>query len=666
VATVTWQGDDSALWSLGSNWDTGTKPAAGDDVVMNNAANCTLDEETADLKSLVMTGYTGAFSGSSNIRVKPGAAVTGTVTLVGASTYTGTVICDAGSTGGKINVSALTTAGSIAVGEVSSHTGDTYFLGNISIPATKTVTLSYGTLHTDGATDDSGLTHSWGLFSSSNSNTRTLTLGNSTISITSSASNAWDCSTATNLTVTTAGNTSTLLFPNAPVKLSMGAKSYYNITYTGPATKTGVLTWGSNGATILSGGTWAFNGNSATNRLLIQANSLGGTNGVTNTGTFTGQHLDIRDFQLSNAIDLSTITGNSGDCGGNTGITFTTAATQTATGNSANWSAATWSGRVPLPQDDVVLSLTAGQTLTNDMPRMGKSISVTTAMNLTTGIAVTNYGSLNLTNLNTYTQSSSWTFEGRGAFTLTSAGKTFAGFTVAMVGGSLTPQDATAISSVGFLTVTTGGFLNTGDFSVSVASRPEFSGSSTKSITLGAATWTITADSGTIFNAGATGTTFNSTGSTILISDTGASNKSFAGAGLTYNDLSISGGGAGAVIITGANSFNELRISGGTKSITLPGSTTTTINDGGSLGNGTDLITFTASAGSATISKPTGVLEWDYVSLTNIPSTGGATFYAGANSTDGGGNTGWIFADGPEPEATGGPSRALMYTQGWT
>ena len=47
------------------------------------------------------------------------------------------------------------------------------------------------------------------------------------------------------------------------------------------------------------------------------------------------------------------------------------------------------------------------------------------------------------------------------------------------------------------------------------------------------------------------------------------------------------------------------------------------------------------------MSKAGGILSWDYVNLTNIPASGTSKFYAGVNSTDGGGNTNWIFTNPP-------------------
>lgn len=49
------------------------------------------------------------------------------------------------------------------------------------------------------------------------------------------------------------------------------------------------------------------------------------------------------------------------------------------------------------------------------------------------------------------------------------------------------------------------------------------------------------------------------------------------------------------------------------------------------------------------ISKPSGIVECDYLDLTNSNATGGATWYAGENSIDSGNNTGWIFTNRKDP-----------------
>lgn len=412
-------------------------------------------------------------------------------------------------------------------------------------------------------------------------------------------------------------------------------------------------------------------GNSATNRPLITTNTLGTPRTITNALATTFNNVDFRDitFTTAGALDLSNSDANSvGNCGGNTAsggaLTFTTAATQTATGSSANWSTATWSGRVPLPQDTTVISLTAGQTLTVDMPRIGSDLSFGTATHLTLGNAVTSYGSVNLTGMGTFSGAFDWTFEGRSInYTLTNGGKVFPNSVVVqMISGTLTLQDAFSVGANKNLTVTAGTFSD-GGFSVAVTNQLISTGTITRGITR-SGTWT--------FNSGAVITFWNISGSGLTINDTGttfvnssdANAKTFAGNGLSYNDLKMKGGG-GTVLITGANTLNRIYTDGGgTKSITLPGSTTTTILSGLGLNNGTNLITFTASAGSATVSHASGNLAWDYVSLTNIISTGGGTFYAGplTHSTDGGGNTGWIFDTAPpDGGVTSSYNNLLLY-----
>jgi hypothetical protein len=70
-------------------------------------------------------------------------------------------------------------------------------------------------------------------------------------------------------------------------------------------------------------------------------------------------------------------------------------------------------------------------------------------------------------------------------------------------------------------------------------------------------------------------------------------------------------------------------------------STFTDFNLSGTVGN---LITIASvTAATHTLSKASGTVSSNYLSITNSIATGGATWNAGANSTNGGGNTGWIF-----------------------
>lgn len=64
------------------------------------------------------------------------------------------------------------------------------------------------------------------------------------------------------------------------------------------------------------------------------------------------------------------------------------------------------------------------------------------------------------------------------------------------------------------------------------------SGSNTRTLNMGSGTWTLTG-TGTVWNAAATGLTLNAGTSTIVVSDTSATGKTFTGAGKAYANLNL-------------------------------------------------------------------------------------------------------------------------------
>lgn len=463
--------------------------------------------------------------------------------------------------------------------------------------------------------------------------------------------------------------------------LTTGGKLMSNITNAG----SGTLTLGDNlsfmasklinfvvntSSAGVSMGGFTISGNSSVNRVLIRTNLMGSTRTLTLTGG-TFANADFRDILFNNAgsnLNLSAITGLSGNVNNSNGMSGGGTLTMTASSSQAwnstgagNWSDSTkWTSRVPLPQDDCVISqaFAASPTITQDMPRMGNNIDFSGSTNTFTLAAntlnQTVYGSFTLASSMTFTTSASgqFAFESRSASTLTSAGKTFAGtnptITFAMLGGSMAIQDA--LLTTGNVNHSNGTITNPNNSSVTFSALGE-SFTTTRALTMcnGSCTWTATGV-GSVWNVNATGFTLTSTGSTISSTDVSGSAKTFAGAGLTYGAVSItSDGTAGTTTFTGANTISSLTTgAGGIKSIVLPGSATTTFSTVSTgLGNGTNVQTFTASAGSSTISSASGNFCWDYVNMNSIIGTGGATFYAGTHSTDSGGNTGWSFTACP-------------------
>lgn len=469
--------------------------------------------------------------------------------------------------------------------------------------------------------------------------------------------------TRTNGTFTANGQT--VVMSGAGTRTLTGATTFFNLTRNGTAVKTDLWVIAS-AITITNILTIA--GSSATNRLLVRSSTLGTSVTITNTGaTMTWSNADFRDIALSDSFNASAITGLSGDCGGNTNITFTNSATQTFSGTTSDsWSTNAWSGHVPLPQDDVVINnaFSASQTITVDMPRLGRSIDFTgTTGNATidyNSLAHTIYGSLtyNGSGSTANTSSSTLTFEGRNNFTFMRASKSFSGdFNINMVGGKLTIQDFFVLGGTGDFTLNNGEF-DAATFNVSLGGLFVSNNSNTRVLTMGTGTWTLSREAAvTVWTINATATITVTPGtSTIAITGTGANIKTFAGGSKTYANISITGGGTGAVRFTGSNTFSNLpQIAGGTKTVQFTAATTTTFTGGTSFGNGTNIITISSiTAATHTILKQGSQIDADYLNLTNsiISASGVNPAYAGTHSTDNGGNVRWTFTAPPTTAAS--------------
>lgn len=257
--------------------------------------------------------------------------------------------------------------------------------------------------------------------------------------------------------------------------------------------------------------------------------------------------------------------------------------------------------------------------------------------------AISFSGSLTLASGMTFSHTGTLTGTATGTGkTLNMVGKTLNNLTLSGVGGGWTLTANMAITNA--LTLTNGNFSD-GAFTVSLASFSS-NNSNTRVLTMSAA-WTVSGSSGTVWDVTtSTGMTLTSTASTINLTNTGASDKTFIGGGLTYNNITISASGAGKILFTDSNTFNVFTCFG-PKSLRFTVGTTMTLTGtpvmSGTAGN---LITIdSSSAGSvASISKASGVVSCDYLSLKDNTATGGAAFFAGTHSTNVSGNTGWTFS----------------------
>lgn len=225
---------------------------------------------------------------------------------------------------------------------------------------------------------------------------------------------------------------------------------------------------------------------------------------------------------------------------------------------------------------------------------------------------------------------------------------------VTINGAGITKSLTTAITLGSARTLTlTNGTLNLAGFTLTVGTRFT-TATGTKNLTFNGGTLVCPTGNTTSFN-NAVPTNFTTTAGTGTgtISMTAATAKTFVGGGSTFN-CTINQGGAGALTITGANTFNNITNTVQPASVLFTAATTTTFNNFNLSGTSGNLITLaSATAATHTLSKTTGIVSSNFLSVTNSIATGGATWYAGAGSTDGGGNTGWLFATSPIQNPSG-------------
>jgi hypothetical protein len=250
-----------------------------------------------------------------------------------------------------------------------------------------------------------------------------------------------------------------------------------------------------------------------------------------------------------------------------------------------------------------------------------------------------------------------------GTCTFTSVGKQISGMIVgdAGVSGTVTLADAFYCGRAGFngrINLQKGTF-NANGFNVTLwGFEMNNNGSSyTPTVNMGSGTWTINDDGqgdpgwyvdGTYSTVNSGTSTINFTGGV-----TGVGYPPFQGGGKTYYNLNA----AGRLTILDSNTFNTFSNTGqpvGYRTILFQRGTTTTVANFSISGTSGALVTLTRSSTATgyttwSLSKSSGTVSVNYVSLSYSVATGGAAWYAGANSTNGGNNTGWTFTAPPTP-----------------
>ena len=690
--TASWDGTAGTKWALTSGGAGGQAvPTSADDVFFSalSTGTCTIDTGNTGAKSINCTGFTGTITGTAAI------SVAGSITLFATQTYTHTGTVTLTGTG------TLTTAGKAFSAVTVDGSGITVTLGDALNLSTRTLTITQGTFTTSA----SNYNITAGSLSSSNSNIRTITLNGSTITLSTGSSGTLTFDTSTNLTFN--ANTSTINCSNPNVLFRGGGQTFNNVSFTATSNTNHLLTGNNtfanftmadrsaNGTARLSiggnqtiTGTFTINGTqtSVPRRIWIRSNIFG-TNRTINAAAINLYMVDFRNITGAGAASWndSSRTNYWGDAGGNSGITF-------ATGRNAYWNLAgtqSWAANAwaltnngapaaanyPLVQDTATFT-EAGAAGTVQLDTQGQMIG-----NLTMADGVSNRTSAMTLNFFSADQDN---FFGNitlfSNLTLTGGTKvmrlcgyantqqiTTAGVNLSVVNvntqegynNTVQLQDNLLLASNRSLSLLNESTFNANNFNVTAGSFIVNNSSlfgltegTTKTLTMGSGTWTLSG-TGTVWNIqSTTGLTLNANTSTIVLSDTSTTARSFNGGSRTYNNLTIGGAtGTSTLTITGTNTFATLA---STKTvahtITFPNDTTTVSNwtATGTVGNVLTL-TRTGGSGTFTLAKSGGgaISGVDYLSISNSTASPTNTWYAGANSTDGGGNTNWQFTVAP-------------------
>jgi hypothetical protein len=644
-------------------------PTAADSVFFDQAGTYTVTL-TGALLCLDITVSAGTVTFASTGTL----AISGSMTLLAGTVWsaTGTITFNATTTGKTITTNGVTISGAITFNGV----GGGWTLGS-AITTASTITFTNGTFSTsvtNYAVTTTGITINGG----------TLTLNGSTV--TSSSSTPFTYTSGT----VNAGTSQINISAANPLFLG-GGQTYYNVSFTSASP----LAASVSGANTFNNLTIAGKTASGIGIINISANQTingtftvsAGTNatcrttyssdifGTTRTLTCAAVSLTDADFRgITIAGAAAPASGTRlGDCKGNSGITFGAGVSKywnLAAGG--NWSATGWAttsggtpaiNDFPLAQDTVIFEATglnSGATVTINNPwnigTINMSARTSNTMTLTTSIySPTIYGNWINGTGTTLTGTATLTFAGRGSQTITSAGKTFTqALTTNTPSGTVALQDALTTSSAlaGAVTLTNGTLdLNGQTLTLSATATARFlTATGTKNLTFNGGSLVIAASGTTAFNnAVPTGFTTTAGTGTGTISLTSASAKTFVGGGSTFN-CTLNQGGAGALTITGSNTFSNITntySATGATSILFTAGTTSTFTDWNASGASGNLLTIgSVTAASHTLSKASGTVSADFLSISRSTATGGATWYA-ANSTDGGNNTGWIFALAP-------------------
>jgi hypothetical protein len=663
--TGTWNGTNTTNWSATSGGSGGASvPTSIDDVIFNSSSGAsgttvTIATGNTGAKSITTTGFARTLTGSAAITVSGNLTVGSTTTF----SYTGTMTFDANAT--------ITSNGKSIGAVIVDGSGITVQLAGAIAMGTRDITVTQGTFTTNNYSVTAGS------LLSNNSNTRTINLGSSTVTLSDtgtvlnfldSANLTFNAGTSsfsltgsfTTKTINGGGQTFydvTIAASGANGNAITGANTFRNLTIEAPTTNALRQTTFSDDQTIT--GTFSATGASAISRTFITSNTLG-TNRTLTCNAVSFGDTDFRDITIAGSAVPASGT-RLGDAGGNSGITFVTKDVYWNLAGNQNFTATAWAlsdggtpdvNNFPLAQDTAIITSTSpasGSTITLSTAYLTPTIDTSdrTSNTLTLTGSANLYGDLILGTGITAT-TTTLTFLGR-AQTITSSGVSIPAITINSVVGTLDIADA--LSLTGTLTLTSGTF---DAVSYNVTCSAFSSGNSnTRTLNMGSGLWTLTG-TGTLWNTGTTtNLTLNKDTANILLSNNTASiTRTFTnGSGTSFNKITI-GGETSTSTTSFANdaTYGELA---STKTVAhtvrfgvAAPRTINTWSITGTAGNVVSVISgIVGSQASFTLNNVTSGI--DYLAVQDINVTTADKFYVGANSTDNGNNTNVYFTAAP-------------------
>src|SRR5579885_3000947 len=137
-STFTWRGAAGGNWSLGANWDQGTAPTPGSDVVIDNGTTAN-DDISVEVHSLTLSRNSGLNLGGATLTIDTASALDGAVTLSGGNLVANGAVTLGGATswsGGSMTGSAsITNSGTLTI----SGGGDKFFDGGVALDNSGTI-----------------------------------------------------------------------------------------------------------------------------------------------------------------------------------------------------------------------------------------------------------------------------------------------------------------------------------------------------------------------------------------------------------------------------------------------------------------------------------------------------------------------------------------------